>query len=187
VGIATSLTRVLAPVAEAKGTLFVSAQVSGDAAGSAVELPGAEEERAALRMLGPVIQVTGERATPELVQELSSVQPLLHFAVHGFERGFLQLAGPEGRFGAHEMAALRLQPHARVVLSACESAEPGPRGLAWALARAGAAEIAAAAGKVDDAAAARWSVKFYAALGRGQPFVRAAWEASSEARFIVVK
>ena len=190
-GTVTSLARLLAPEPPApRGALFVSAQAAGDAAGAAVALPGAAQELAALRAQGQVIELSGARSTPELVQELSAAQPLLHFAVHGFDGaagGFLQLAGPQGRFGAHEISGLRLQPHARVVLSACEAAAPGPRGVAWAFARAGALEIAAAQGKVDDAAAARWSAKFYAALGRGLNFVRAAHEASPEANFTVLK
>jgi CHAT domain-containing protein len=82
---------------------------------------------------------------------------------------------------------MRLSPGTRVVLSACHAGAPGPRGLAFAFARAGAVAIAAARGEVDDAAAARWSEKFYAALGRGLSFVRANREAQSEAPFLVVK
>ena len=69
-------------------------------------------------------------------------------------------------------------------------AAPGPRGVAWAFARAGASVIAAAQGRIDDAAAARWSERFYAALGNGRSFSQAAGEAEKDspaARFIVVK
>ena len=86
-----------------------------------------------------------------------------------------------------EVAQLRLQPGARVVLSACRAGAPAPRGLAFAFARAGAAVVAAARDDVDDAAAARWSEKFYGALGRGLSFVRANRAAQDEARFLVVK
>ena len=51
-------------------------------------------------------------------------------------------------------------------------------------------ELYSAREKVDDAAAAGWSERFYAALGRGLPFARAAREAGEgdrSPRFIVVK
>jgi hypothetical protein len=60
--------------------------------------------------------------------------------------------------------------------------------LSWAFAKAGAAVIAAPRGAVDDAAAAQWSSRFYAALGRGTTFAQAAREARLDgARFVVVK
>ena len=124
---------------------------------------------------------------------LAGLQPLLHFAVHGFEGpegGSLQLAGDAGRLGAREIAGLRLQPGARVVLSSCEAGAPGPRGVAFSFARAGAGAVVAAQGKLPDAAAARWSERFYAALGRGLSFAQANREAmlaDRAARFVVVK
>jgi len=192
-GIATSLTRLLArePREVPQSALFVSAQTSGDIAAVATPLPGAEAERAALFRLGVKVEaLSGERATPELALQLSARHPLLHFAVHGFEGGFLQLAGEGGRLAARDVAQARLRPGTRVVLSACESGTPGPGGVAWAFARAGATAVVAAVDKVDDAAAAHWSERFYAALGRGLSFARAAREAAEEdraARFIVVK
>jgi CHAT domain-containing protein len=74
-----------------------------------------------------------------------------------------------------------------VVLSACRAGALGPRGLAWAFARAGARAVAAARDDVDDLAAARWSEKFYPALAHGLSFTRANREARSEARFVVLK
>ena len=63
-----------------------------------------------------------------------------------------------------------------MVLSACHSA-PGESGLTIAFARAGALEIAAAEGAIDDEAAARWSEAFYPALARGLSFAEANREA----------
>ncbi|MCA1826021.1 MAG: CHAT domain-containing protein [Myxococcales bacterium] len=187
--IVTSLSRLLAPEPRVKSALFVSAQTTGDIAAVATPLPGAEQEIAALRKLAAVTELSGERATPDMALRLAPRQDLLHFAVHGFEGGFLQLAGEGGRLAARDVAETKL-PGARVVLSACESAAPGPRGISWAFARAGASVIAAAEGKIDDAAAARWSERFYAALGNGLTFSQAAREAEKDsptARFIVVK
>ncbi|HEX9578713.1 MAG TPA: CHAT domain-containing protein, partial [Myxococcales bacterium] len=179
VGLATSLTRLIAPEpAPPRSALLVSSP----------SLPGMNREKEALRAMGAsVVDLPGARALPESVLEQSRSQPLLHFAVHGLEGGFLQLAGDGGRLAAREVAQMRLLPGARVVLSACHAGMPGPRGLAWAFARAGASAVAAARDEVDDAAAARWSTRFYAALGRGLSFVRANREAASEARFVVVK
>ena len=62
--------------------------------------------------------------------------------------------------------------------------------MAWAFVRAGASAVVAARGRIDDAAAARWSERFYGALAHGTDFPEAAREASQEdraARFIVVK
>src|SRR6185503_11654181 len=107
-------------------------------------LPGADDEAAALRAAGAeVTEVSGERATPAHALELAADEPFVHFAVHGFGGAFLQLAGEGGRLAARDIAQAKLQPGARVVLSACEAGAPGPRGVAWAFARAGAAEIAA--------------------------------------------
>ena len=189
--VVTSLSRLLAPEPEGppKSALFVSAQTTGDIAAVATALPGAAREIEALRKIATVTEVSGERATPEMALRLAPGEDLLHFAVHGFEAGFLQLAGEGGRLAARDIADLKLA-RARVVLSACESAAPGPRGVAWAFARAGASAIAAAQGKIDDAAAARWSERFYAALGNGRTFSQAAREAEKDsptARFIVVK
>jgi CHAT domain-containing protein len=192
-GVATSLTRLLAeePRALPRTALFISAQAGGDRASAAPALPGSADELVALLKSGVrVAGLSGARATPELALQLAAQYPLVHFAVHGFEGESLQLAGEGGRLSAREIAHARLQPQARVVLSACEAGAPGPRGLGWAFARAGAAAVAAARGKVDDAAAARWSDRFYSALGRGLTFAQAAREAGKEdraARFIVVK
>ncbi len=108
--------------------------------------------------------------------------------MHGFGGAFLQLAGEGGRLAARDIARAHLAPQARVVLSACEAGAPGPRGVAWAFARAGAAVVAAPRGEIDDSAAARWSGKFYATLGRGKTFAQAAREARLDGpRFVVVK
>lgn len=191
-GIATTLTRLLAPEPQSppRSALFVTAETRGDVAAVATALPGAERERAALSKLSATTELSGERATPEEALRLAPGSALLHFAVHGFEGRVLQLAGEGGRLAAREIAQAHLQPDARVVLSSCEAGTPGPGGVAWAFARAGAVAIAAARGNVDDAAAARWSERFYQALGAGQSFARAAREAGQEdraARFIVVK
>src|SRR5262249_52766134 len=136
---------------------------SGDLAAVATPLPGAAAEKAALQAMGAeVIELSGERATPQMALQLASGEPLLHFAVHGFGGAFLQLAGESGRLASREIAHARLPPGARVVLSACEAGAPGPRGVAWAFARAGAFAVAAPAAAVADADAARWSQKFYA-------------------------
>lgn len=184
----TSLSRFLAPdPPQPRSALFVTAQTTGDVAAVATALPGADRELSSLRSFASVTELSGERATPDEALRLAPGRDLLHFAVHGF--GFLQLAGEGGRLSARDIAQAKL-PHARVVLSSCESDAPGPRGVAWAFARAGAAEIAAARGDVDDAAAARWSQAFYAALARGAPFAQAAREAEkdgSAARFVVLK
>jgi CHAT domain-containing protein len=188
--VVTSLSRLLAPEpASARTALFVSARTSGDIAAVATPLPGADREIAALRKLATVTELAGERATPETALRLAPGHDLLHFAVHGFEGGFLQLAGEGGRLAARDIAETKLTS-ARVVLSSCESAAPGPRGIAWAFAKAGASVIAAAEGRIDDAAAARWSERFYDALAKGKTFSQAADEAEKEtphARFIVVK
>ena len=188
-GIATSLTRLLAADegGAPKRALIVSAQASGDAAAVATALPGAADEAAALRATGAeVTELSGERATPARALEVAVGQPLLHFAAHGFGGAFLQLAGENGRLTARDVALAHVAPGARVVLSSCEAGAPGPRGIAWAFAKAGASAIAAPREAVDDAAAARWSQQFYAALGRGLGFTQAAAEARA-ARFIVVK
>lgn len=188
-GIATSLSRLLAAeeAGAPKRALIVSAQAGGDAAASAVALPGAADEAAALRAAGAeVTELCGERATPARALELAAGAPLLHFAAHGFGGAFLQLAGEDGRLASREIAQARLLPGARVVLSSCEAGAPGPRGVAWAFAKAGAAAVVAPLDKVDDAAAARWSRQFYAALARGATFTQAAVE-SRAARFVVVK
>ena len=187
-GIATSLTRLLAgePRALPRTALFISAQSA-----AAPALPGAAGDLVALLRSGVhVAGLSGAGATPELALQLAGRYPLVHFAVHGYAGESLQLAGEGGRLPAREIARARMQPRARVVLSACEAGAPGPGGVAWAFARAGAAAIAAARDQVDDAAAARWSDRFYAALGRGLDFAQAAREAGSgdrAARYIVVK
>ena len=191
-GIATTLTRLLAPEPRSppRSALFVTAETRGDVAAVATALPGAERERAALAKLSATTELSGERATPEEALRLAPGAALLHFAVHGFEGRILQLAGEGGRLAARDIAQAHLQPDARVVLSSCEAGTPGPGGVAWAFARAGAVAVAAARGEVGDAAAARWSERFFQALGAGQPFARAAREAGQEdraARFIVVK
>lgn len=191
-GIATSLTRLLAPEPRSppRSALFVTAETRGEVAAVAGALPGAEREQAALSKLAATTALSGERATPEEALRLAPDFALLHFAVHGFEGRALQLAGEGGRLAARDIAQAHLKAGARVVLSSCAAGTPGPGGVAWAFARAGALAIAAARGEVDDAAAARWSERFYAALGAGQPFARAAREAGQEdraARFIVVK
>jgi tetratricopeptide (TPR) repeat protein len=190
-GVVTSLTRLLAeePPGAPRRALFVSAQTSGDTAALASALPGAEAESAALRALGAEVdELSGERATVEMTLRLAAQEPFLHFAVHGFGGSFLQLAGDGGRLAAREIAQAHLLPRARVVLSSCEAGAPGARSLSWAFARAGAAAIAAPRGAIDDALAARWSEKFYAALGRGGTFAQAARQARLDgARFVVVK
>jgi CHAT domain-containing protein len=135
-----------------------------------------------------VIELSGERATPEEALRLSEQHPLLHFAVHGFEGGFLQLAGEGGRLAARDVTHARLAHGTRVVLSACDAGAPGPGGIAWAFARAGATAVAAARGRIDDRAAAGWSERFYAAVAQGKPFSEAALAPEDRAaRFIVVK
>ncbi len=192
-GIATSLTRLLAgePRSLPRTALFISAPTSGDRAAAVSPLPGAAGELVALlRSDVRVAGLSGARATPELALQLSAQYPLVHFAVHGYRGESLQLAGEGGRLPAREIAHARLQPQTRVVLSACEAGAPGPGGVAWAFARAGAVAVAAAQGKVEDAAAARWSDRFYSALGRGLTFAQSAREAAKEdraARYIVVK
>jgi CHAT domain-containing protein len=118
--------------------------------------------------------------------------PLAHFAVHGFDSpagGFLQLAGDDGRLSARDLATIRL-PRSRVVLAACDAAGPAANGLPWAFARAGAVAVVAAQERADDAAAAAWAQRFYAALAQGNGFARANREALlavPEARFVVTK
>jgi CHAT domain-containing protein len=90
--------------------------------------------------------------------------------------GFLLLSGPAPRLTSSEIGKVRLKPGARVVLAACESASPGGR-LPWAFVRAGAGAVLAASGEVDDAAAARWTGSFTAALARGASTARANQEA----------
>ena len=190
-GIATSLTRLLAPEPGApRSALFVTAETRGDIAAVASALPGADLERTALAKIAQVTELSGERATPDEALRLAPGFALLHFAVHGFEGKVLQLAGEGGRLAARDIARAHLQAQARVVLSSCEAGTPGPSGVAWAFARAGAVAIAAARGPIDDAAAARWSERFYTALSAGQPFERAARAANERDRataFIVVK
>ncbi len=195
-GIASSLTRLLAAEERPASVLLVrDAQTEGDAAGAAAALPGSERERASIEQLtSDVHELSGRAATPEAVLARAAREPLLHFAVHGFdgpEGGSLLLAGAAGRLGSREISALRLRPGARVVLSACESAAPGPRGLLFAFARAGATAVVAARDRVDDDAAARWADAFYAALARGRSFAQANHDASAldarGARFIVMK
>ena len=195
VGVASSLRRMLAPEEHPENALLVrDAQVQGDAAGTAVALPSTAREAAALEAaLGPARGLSGPGATPEAVLAQAPAASLLHFAVHGFdgdEGGSLTLSGPAGRLSGREIERLRLRRGARVVLSACEAAAPGPRGLPWAFARAGAVAVAAARGRVDDAAAARWAEVFYPALARGESFAQANREAVSDPRaawFVVMK
>lgn len=196
-GLASSLTRALAPepaAPPAQALLVRDAQAEGDVAGAAVALPASADERKSLQQLAPdVRELAGRAATPEAVLAEVPAAPLVHFAVHGFEGpegGALQLAGAAGRLPASELAALRLQPGARVVLAACDAASPGPRGLLFAFARAGAVAVVAARGRVDDAAAARWARGFYAALARGRSFAQANHDAATDprgAQFVVMK
>lgn len=195
VGAATSIARLLAaePPVLGSALLVREAKVQGDAAGAAVALPASARERLALAKVADVAELAGAAATVEAVFDRAPSAALLHFAVHGFDGpagGFLLLSGEPGRVGAAEIAQLALRGSPRVVLSACEAASPGPRGLQWAFARAGAVAIAAARDRVDDAAAALWSERFYAALSRGESFARANREALADPRagwFVVMK
>jgi hypothetical protein len=195
-GTASSLTRLLAAEERPATALLVrDAQTEGDGAGAAPALPASGGERESLAQLAPeVFELAGRAATPDAVLLRASQHPLLHFAVHGFdgkEGGSLQLAGTAGRLSAREISTLRLRPGARVVLSACEAAAPGPRGLQFAFARAGATAVVAARDRVDDAAAGRWARAFYASLARGRDFAQANHDAAlldpRGASFVVMK
>ena len=196
-GTASSLTRMLAAEERPASALLVrDAQTEGDGAGAAPALPASRGERESMAQLAPeVFELAGRAATPDAVLSRAASEPLLHFAVHGFdgpEGGSLQLAGAAGRLGAREISAQRLRPGARVVLSSCEAAAtPGPRGVMFAFARAGATAIVAARDRVDDAAAARWAQAFYASLARGRDFAQANHDAAlldpRGAAFVVMK
>lgn len=195
VGAASSLSRVLAREETGTGALIVrDAQAQGDSAGTEGALPSTPRESAALQAaFGQIAELAGPAATPEAVLARAPSASMLHFAVHGFdsaEGGSLALSGPAGRLSGREIQGLALRRSTRVVLSACEAATPGPRGLSWAFAKAGAVAVAAARDRVDDAAAARWAEVFYAALARGASFAEANREAVSDPRaawFVVMK
>lgn len=193
VGFATTITRLLAPEpAPRSGLLVHDVLARGDAAGVAVLLPFAQREEAAVAgFLGrsPLVELSGDSATPAAALASARNAQLLHFAVHGFdpsqeEGGFLQLAQAppdSGRLTARQVALAPLTSGTRVVLSACNAAATGAHGLGWAFARAGAVAVAAARDRIDDQAAAIWSERFYAALARGAPFVQANSEAARAA------
>jgi hypothetical protein len=185
VGLASSLSRLLAPEPlwppRSSRALLVDAAQPRDEEGSlAPLLPASARERELLAAaLGAApSELTGVALTPRsLLDRLPSVD-LLHASVHGLaaSEGALQLSGELGRLGAREVGAAQMAKGARVILSSCHAA-PAESALAEAFLRAGALEVAAATGAIDDAAAARWAATFYPALARGASFVEANHEA----------
>ncbi len=185
VGLATSL----APLLEREPlwpprpslTLLIDAAQPRDEEGSlAAQLPAAGRERELLEAaLGAApSELSGVALTPQALLARLPALDLLHASVHGLlaPSGALQLSGELGRLSAQEISAARLPTGARVVLASCHAA-PSESALAEAFLRAGALEVVAAAGAIDDAAAARWAATFYPALSRGRSFVEANHEA----------
>ncbi len=181
-GMVNSLARLLAPAPAwppAETLLADGAEVRGEDADAVVALPAAARERTLLASLlhGGLLELTGAALTPTALLARLPTARLLHAAVHGAEgpsdgSGSLQLSGELGRLRVGEIAGAKLPAGSRVILSACH-ASPGESGLSIAFARAGALEVAAAEGAIDDAAAARWAEAFYPALAQGQSFVKA--------------
>ena len=174
-GLVTSLDRLLTaePRWPPPETLFISgAEVRGEDGDAVVTLPAAAAERESLRAAlgGNPLELSGPQLTPSALLARLATTRLLHAAVHGAAGspeggGSLQLSGELGRLRSDEIAQAHLPQDARVVLSACHAAS-AESGLSRAFARAGALEIASAAGSVDDAAAARWGRRL---LSRARP------------------
>jgi len=186
-GMATTVARLLAtepswPPRAGTALLADGAAPSSEAGPALPSLPASAQERPVLAAaLGAeLLELSGPGLTPAALLERMPSLSFLHASVHGLAAsaggGALQLSGELGRLSAREIAASQLAPGARVVLSACRAA-PAESGLSLAFARAGALEIAAASGDLDDAAAARWAATFYPALARGLSFARANREA----------
>ena len=138
---------------------------------SGLRLPGSEREVGALREsgVGSVEVLTGPSANTENLKRLLPEANVLHLATHSTPTE-IQLS--DRILPLNEVYALPLRTGTLVVLSSCEGADPGeqqrgPVTLAAAFLAAGASEVIAGTGRVNDEEAEALFVEFYRALGKG--------------------
>ncbi len=143
-------------------------------------IPSANEEIAAVRRFVPAATaLEGTSATPEAIRRAAKDADLLHFAVHGEARArrgassHLLLAGEAGRLQVSDILELSLGRRPVVVLTACNTGgfsadlEHDGAGLPWAFLAAGARAVVATSERVEDRAAAAFSVALYESLAAG--------------------
>jgi CHAT domain-containing protein len=192
--------RAPAPTARAKRALVVANPlISGASAARFPPLQDSEREAEAVSAAFPAIVLKGPGASFQAFAAALPGADVVHIAGHGYstsDDGALLLAAADPAAAdydllrAESLAGLDWSRCSLAVLSACATAagetrgERNPASLVRALARAGAARVAASLWNADSAATAALMDDFYRRLASGQPPAAALWLAQRHVRTV---